>query len=264
MIFGSITGQRLMLRDGHIAADTIDYLTARFNFNADWNGLEKWAHFAQGDVVYDIRLTDDGIRKEDHLNLSAGVWKVYLHGNEFRNGEVRERITTCVVNLKVEPTGTLDGEPFPDMPASVTEQILARLDDLEQNGGTGGGTGGLAPVDKTDAMTAEVGRDEDGRLWTAGTRRGVSDFGLGIARGPDGFGEFPALILAREDGLGFSVLLKDIAEQIEPDLSDGLPEYTKADEGKVLRIVNGKPTWNDAPSSGSMTAEIVDGGFVIR
>lgn len=143
MIFGSITGQRLMLRDGHIAADTIDYLTARFNFNADWNGLEKWAHFAQGDVVYDIRLTDDGIRKEDHLNLSAGVWKVYLHGNEYRNGEVRERITTQVVNLRVEPTGTLDGEPFPEMPASVTEQILARLDDLEQNGGTGGGTGGI-------------------------------------------------------------------------------------------------------------------------
>lgn len=141
MIFGSITGQRLMLRDGHIAADTIDYLTARFTFNADWNGLEKWAHFAQGDTVYDIRMTDDGIRKEDHLNLSAGVWKVYLHGNEYRNGEVCKRITTSIVNLKVVPTGTLDGEPFPEMPASVTEQILARLEDIEQNGGTGGGTG---------------------------------------------------------------------------------------------------------------------------
>ncbi len=146
MIFGSITGQRLMLRDGHIAADTIDYLTARFNFNADWNGLEKWAHFAQGDVVYDIRLTDDGIRKEDHLNLTAGVWKVYLHGNEYRNGEVRERITTCVVNLKVEPTGTLDGEPFPEMPASVTEQILARLSWLESGGGGGGSGGGVSFV----------------------------------------------------------------------------------------------------------------------
>lgn len=141
MIFGSINGQRLMLRDGHIAADTIDYLTARFTFNADWNGLEKWAHFAQGDTVYDIRLTDDGIRKEDHLNLLAGVWKVYLHGNEFADEKVIERITTSIVNLKVVPTGTLDGEPFPEMPASVTEQILARLDDIEQNGGTGGATG---------------------------------------------------------------------------------------------------------------------------
>lgn len=151
MIFGSITGQRLMLRDGHIAADTIDYLTARFNFNADWAGLEKWAHFAQGDTAYDIRLTDDGIRKEDHLNLSAGVWKVYLHGNEYRNGEVRERITTCVENLRVYPTGTLDGEPFPEMPASVTEQILARLEDIEQNGG-GSGTG----VSVTDVVIRET------------------------------------------------------------------------------------------------------------
>lgn len=24
----------------------------------------------------------------------------------------------------------------------------------------------------------------------------------------------------------------------------GLPEYTEADEGKVLRIVNGKPVWS--------------------
>lgn len=141
MIFGSITGQRLMLRDGHIAADTIDYLTARFTFNADWNGLEKWAHFSKNGTVYDIRLTDDGIRKEDHLNLSAGVWKVYLHGNEFADGKVIERITTCVENLRVYPTGSLTGEPFPEMPASVTEQILARLDDIEQNGGTGGATG---------------------------------------------------------------------------------------------------------------------------
>lgn len=165
MIFGSITGQRLMLRDGHIAADTIDYLTARFTFNADWNGLEKWAHFAQWDVVYDIRLTDDGIRKEDHLNLGAGVWKVYLHGNEYRNGEVRERITTCVVDLKVEPTGTLDGEPFPEMPASVTEQILARLDDIEQNGGTGGGTGGITK--ETDPTVPDWAKQPEKPTYTA-------------------------------------------------------------------------------------------------
>lgn len=243
MLYGEIIRQHLKLINEHVVADTIDYLEMKFTFQTDdWDGLEKWAHFAKNGTVYDIRLTDDCIRKEDHLNLSAGIWKVYLHGNEFADGKVIERITTCVVSLKVEPTGTLDGEPFPEMPASVTEQILARLDDIEQNGG-GGGTGGLAPVDKTDAMTAEVGRDEDGRLWTAGTRRGVSGFGLGFAKGPDGFGEFPALNIAREDGLGFSVLLKDIAKQIGPDLSDGLPEYTAEDEGKVLMIVGGKPAW---------------------
>ena len=142
MLYGEIIRQHLKIINEHVVADTIDYLEMKFTFQTDdWDGLEKWAHFAKNGVVYDIRLTDDGIRKEDHLNLSAGVWKVYLHGNEYRNGEVCERITTSIVNLKVVPTGTLDGEPFPEMPASVTEQILARLDDIEQNGGTGGATG---------------------------------------------------------------------------------------------------------------------------
>lgn len=139
MLYGKILRQQLRINNAHVVADTIDYLEAEFAFSDDWDGLTKWAHFANGDTVYDIPLTDDCIRKEDHLNLSAGVWKVYLHGNEFADGKVIERITTCVENLRVYPTGTLTGEPFPEIPASVTEQILARLEDIEQNGGGGGG-----------------------------------------------------------------------------------------------------------------------------
>lgn len=147
MLYGEIIRQHLKIINEHVVADTIDYLEMKFTFQTDdWDGLEKWAHFAKNGAVYDIRLTDDCIRKEDHLNLSAGVWKVYLHGNEFADGKVIERITTCVENLRVYPTGTLDGEPFPEMPASVTEQILARLSWLESGGGGGGSGGGVSFV----------------------------------------------------------------------------------------------------------------------
>ena len=157
MLYADIHRQRLKLVNEHVVADTIDYLEMKFNFRTDdWDGLTKWAHFANGDTVYDIRLTEDCIRKEDHLNLSAGIWKVYLHGNEFADGKVVERITTCVENLRVYPTGTLDGEPFPAMPASVTEQILARLEDIEQNG-AGGGSGTVTSV-------AGVEPDESGNV----------------------------------------------------------------------------------------------------
>lgn len=142
MLYGDIHHQRLKLVNTHTVADTIDYLEMKFTFSDDWNGLEKWAHFAhrKTGTVYDIRLTEDCIRKEDHLNLSAGLWSVYIHGNEHRDGKVIERITTDTEALEVQPTGTLDGEPFPEMPASVTEQILARLEKVEENGGgTGGG-----------------------------------------------------------------------------------------------------------------------------
>lgn len=126
MITGHIIRQRLNLCDSHIVADTINYLEAKFFFKTDdWDGLDKWAHFANDSAVYDIRLTDNCIRKEDHLNLSAGMWKVYLHGNEFRGGEVVQRITTDEVVLYVIPTGILDGEPFPTVPPSAGEQIIA-------------------------------------------------------------------------------------------------------------------------------------------
>lgn len=147
MLYGEIIRQHLKIINEHVVADTIDYLEMKFTFQTDdWDGLEKWAHFAKNGAVYDIRLTDDCIRKEDHLNLSAGVWKVYLHGNEFADGKVIERITTCVENLRVYPTGSLTGEPFPEMPASVTEQILARLSWLESGGGGGGSGGGVSFV----------------------------------------------------------------------------------------------------------------------
>lgn len=140
MITGFVQGQVLRLSAPVVAADTLDYLTAQFVFrSADWIGMDKWAHFAKGGTVYDVRLTEDKIQREDHLNLGAGEWKVYIHGNRFADGTVVERITTAEDVLRVVPTGALDGEPFPEIPASVTEQILARLENVEQNGGGGGG-----------------------------------------------------------------------------------------------------------------------------
>lgn len=163
MLYGEINRQRLKIINEHVVADTIDYLEARFAFSEDWDGLEKWVHFAKDGEVYDIRLTDDCIRKEDHLNLSAGIWKVYLHGNEFSGGKVIERITTNQAILKVEPTGALNGEPFPEMPASVTEQILARLDEVEQNGGgTGDGYSPEAKVERVEGGVRVTITDKDG------------------------------------------------------------------------------------------------------
>ena len=126
MIAGFIRGQTLRLSVPLIAADTINYLTAKFLFqSSDWDGLEKWAHFAKGGVAYDIRLEDDQITADAHLNLSAGKWSVYSHGNRYENGEVTQRVTTETQVLEVSPTGILDGEPFPTVPPSAGEQIVA-------------------------------------------------------------------------------------------------------------------------------------------
>lgn len=164
MITGNVVRQHLSLSDSHVVADTIDYLEAKFVFKTDnWNGLDKWAHFINsGGTVYDIPLIDDCIRKEDHLNLSAGIWKVYLHGNEFHEGKVVQRITTDEAILYVNPTGTIDREPFPTIPASVAEQILARLEDIEQSDIEGEGISyiiGSGLNLNGRVLSAEVGKD---------------------------------------------------------------------------------------------------------
>lgn len=132
MIAGFVRGQTLRLSVPRIAADTIDYLTAKFLFqSSDWDGLEKWVHFALGDAAYDIRLTDDEITADAHLNLAAGKWTVYLHGNRYADGKVVQRVTTETQTLDVLPTGTLDGEPFPTVPPSAGEQIIASAEAAE-------------------------------------------------------------------------------------------------------------------------------------
>lgn len=138
MIKGIINGQSLTVSAPLIVSDTVDYLTAEFTFSEDWLGLDKWAHFAhksaengeERECVYDVKLTDDKILKSDHLNLSAGIWSVYLHGTRSAGGEPIERITTDGVTIAVMDCGEIDGEPLPLTPMSVAERILAMIGDL--------------------------------------------------------------------------------------------------------------------------------------
>jgi len=278
MLYADVHRQRLKLEKSHIAADTIDYLEMEFRFTDDWDGFEKWAHFAHYDRVYDIRLTEDRIRKEDHLNPDAGRWTVYLHGNRFENGEVVERITTNTETMQVVSTGVLKGSPFPERPASVTEQILARLAEAEKKGGS------LNPVEKTDVMTLAVGRDEAGQLWCdpITTGHGLASVAFG-ARYNFATGESQEMVeFVRDDGKKLELPLDELYRFMgiadvtvsgsPPSAADsgkkkdiwfdsgtqtlyictraktwipviGLPAYTAADEGKVLQIVNGKPMW---------------------
>ena len=220
MIYGEINRQRLKIINEHVVADTIDYLEAQFAFSEDWDGLEKWVHFAKEGEVYDIRLTDNCVRKEDHLNLSAGIWKVYLHGNEFSGGKVIERITTNTAILKVEPTGVIDGEPFPEMPASVTEQILARLENVEQNGGGSGGGSGGGITKETDPTVPDWAKQPDPPKYTA------ADVGAATAQQ---FIDLSKAIADKADKPTYSGGNLQIGEDgiktgIEWDYVDGMPE----------------------------------------
>lgn len=154
-LFFTAEGQRLFLaRKETVVADSINYLTARVAFSErDWDGLEKWMHFSQDDKHYVIDLIDDQITADRGVNLSAGNWAVYMHGNAIENGKSKQRITTNKITLNVLETGDLGGEPFPDIPPSSGEQIIAQAVQArdaaiaaairaEEAAGAGGGSGG--------------------------------------------------------------------------------------------------------------------------
>lgn len=118
MIDFYVTEQTIRFASPVIAANSRDYLTARFHFRGEaWEGCSKWAHFRQGETVYDLNLENDEISSGMHLNLSVGQWEVYLTGHQ---GE--SRITTVPVLLRVRESGLID-EPLHQIPLSVAEQV---------------------------------------------------------------------------------------------------------------------------------------------
>jgi hypothetical protein len=128
MITFFIRGQTLAVSSPVIAADSVNYLTAKFTFQtADWDGLDKVAHFRCGDLYAEIGLADDGITADRGMNLTAGEWTVSVTGHLTEGGELVQRITTQTAVLTVVPSGIgEDGEPLPDL-ASYGEQVLAEV-----------------------------------------------------------------------------------------------------------------------------------------
>lgn len=119
MIHFYIKNQKLSFYSPVIAADSLNFLSCRFHFEGeDWQELIKWAHFRQGDTVYDIQLDpDDEIKPAAGLNLHLGCWQVNItgHGEEVR-------ATTDTVILQVKKSGLIDA-PLHEMPQSLAEQI---------------------------------------------------------------------------------------------------------------------------------------------
>ena len=123
MIEFYVSGQSLRVYTPVIAADTLNYLTAKVWFlGDDWDGYTRWLHFRRGEgagaEVFDLILDgSDSITEDKGLNLSVGEWTVYLSGN--REGA---RLTSTPVTITVKESGLVDA-PLHALPLSVAEQI---------------------------------------------------------------------------------------------------------------------------------------------
>ena len=108
--------------------------SADFNFRTpEWEGLEKWAHFSNpsynnGEEVSYL-LVGDEISSERGLNLPAGIWDVYVHGDYILNGETVKRMVTYSQSIQIVQAGIDDGNPLAQISPTEGEQILAKASD---------------------------------------------------------------------------------------------------------------------------------------
>lgn len=123
MIEFYVSGQTLKFYTPVIAADTLNYLTAKVNFSGnEWDGYSKWLHFRQGEElgadVFDLQLNENNeITADQQLNLDIGEWEIYLTGTKDQS-----RLTTIPVIMTVKESGLIDA-PLHGLPMSVAEQV---------------------------------------------------------------------------------------------------------------------------------------------
>lgn len=127
MIKFLVTGQQLKIVTPIVVADTHNYQTATAVFRgSEWDECSKWAHFIKDDTTYDMPFHDDEITAGQSLDLTAGTWQVYIHGNTAEQGVVTTRITTNTALLKVEAAET--DSPFPSVTPSFSEVLAAEIE----------------------------------------------------------------------------------------------------------------------------------------
>ena len=128
MLKFTVDGQKLeLLGDPFVVADSFDFLTGSFKFYSgrDWDLTEKHVFFQLGEATpYEVILVDDQFIKTDHVNLTNGVWNIYVIGYDIDGATLVERITTNKVSLTAQISGVQDGEPFP--PSIIPDVLIVK------------------------------------------------------------------------------------------------------------------------------------------
>ena len=128
----AVSGQILdLLTPTKGISDDLNANSAEFDFrSSDWDNAEKWAHFSNpdyndgGDIAF--LLVDDEISAERGLNLPAGIWEIYLHGDVVMNGETVQRLVTENQSIQIVQSGIEDPTELVNVTPTEGEQILAK------------------------------------------------------------------------------------------------------------------------------------------
>ena len=123
-----LCGQQLKLSAPVIAADTIDYIEMAVDMSEDWQRMDAvFVRFELDNYYVEAQVRDGRIRKEQHLNLTRGSWRVSAYGVRSSGEDIIERITSTTASLDVKVTGAHGGEPLPPDPGDIVERLKAQI-----------------------------------------------------------------------------------------------------------------------------------------
>lgn len=123
----SVSGQRIELTDAAmLVAGTVNEYTARFTFDAAWDGYQRTAVFSCGDISREQLLTYDACTVPWEVLISNGYLRVGVYGT--KDGSHLPTIWTerrLYINPGAGPTQESE-DPSP----TLVEQLLGRMGDL--------------------------------------------------------------------------------------------------------------------------------------
>lgn len=116
--------ERDKLADGQIA-----FVSFRFVFDNEWEGLYKVVQFMQGENTYNISLGVDGYSCKMPSELQAGCAEMSMFGYA-PDDETALRATTAPIKLRIEQSGfsSSGSEIVPPTP-DLYQQLIAKIDE---------------------------------------------------------------------------------------------------------------------------------------
>lgn len=108
----------------NIVADSLNYLTCKFTFSSEWDGIPKTAVFiSPTDAIYTVILENDECEVPWEV-IQSPSFQISVYGGD--------RITANLITVNVSPSGYMEGDVSQEPTPDVYTQILNKLDKVDR------------------------------------------------------------------------------------------------------------------------------------
>ena len=284
--------ERDKLADGQIA-----FVSFRFVFDNEWEGLYKVVQFMQGENTYNISLGVDGYSCKMPSELQAGCAEMSLFGYA-PDDETALRATTAAIKLRIEHSGfsSSGSEVVPPTP-DLYQQLIAKIDEkiasvhdgadgkdgvdgasayeiAVENGYTGTEAEWLSSLKGEKGDTGEQGlQGIQGEKGEKGDTGAAGKDGMNGTDGRDGANGFSPTVIVTETSTGATITATDKNGTTTATVKNGTNaeatlwgDYTPGWDSSAhamyctakLVTVYGKQTWQVLPSISTVSHNALD------